>query len=259
MKALIIENEDFAANNLKSNLKNIALEIDIVDVCKTAQEAVLSILKHKPELIFLDIELDGEVNGIEMLTEFKNIDFKIIFTTSYNHFALAAFRINAIDYLVKPYNVVDLARAIEKMNFIKIGEQASKLNILSKKNGNVGNQTNTIGFRNQKGDVEMHKYSDIEYLEADGSQVFIYFVNGTKICNTTASLSDFDIILKSYGFLRIHHKHIINLNEMNLLKKSMKNDHDNLMGAGGQIILHSGKKLPVSRNYLSEIRKFTLI
>ncbi|MCF8296550.1 MAG: response regulator, partial [Saprospiraceae bacterium] len=114
MKAIIVENEDYVAENLKTMLSIVAPEIKIKSIAKTVDAALIAIGKFQPEIIFLDIELDGEKTGIDLLKEIEKCTFKVIFTTSFDEYALAAFKLNAVDFLLKPYIEDELSNAIKK-------------------------------------------------------------------------------------------------------------------------------------------------
>lgn len=251
MNAIIVENDQFAADNLKYQLDMIKSEIRIKSIDKSVQEALFSIAKFNPELVFLDIELDGEKNGIELLKEIENINFKIIFTTSFNEYAVSAFKVNAIDYLIKPYSTEELSNALKKLAITKSGEQSILNQVLH--NSSQHSDMAKLAVRNSKGDIIIMDYNEIVYLEAEGSTVFI-FTKDKKYCNTTASLNDFALQLSPYNFVRIHQKYIINSDFLNKISKPNKNKNNYSMGAGGQVELKNGLKFPISRIYLQELK-----
>jgi len=258
MKAIIVENEDYVAENLKAMLLKVNNEIQVKAITKTVVEALIAIGKFQPEIVFLDIKLDGGKNGIELLEEIEHCNFKVIFTTSYDEYALAAFKLNAVDFLLKPFTENELANAIRKAQILSLGEQNIKLTHLVASTISESNKSQKFSIRNNKGEYIICDFSEIEYLEAEGTYITIYLTDNTSIENTTASLSDFEIRLKTKGFIRIHQKYLVNIEYLKKLLKPTGKTLDGSMGAGGQIILKSGKKLPISRSYYPKIKQILI-
>src|SRR3954469_10579672 len=113
IKAIVIDDEQHCIDALLSDLSKSCGNVEVIAKCLSAKEGILSIKKYKPQLIFLDVEMPW-MNGFEMLEMLDHIDFYIIFTTAYDKFAAKAFRISAIDYLLKPIDVNDLQVAVKK-------------------------------------------------------------------------------------------------------------------------------------------------
>src|ERR1700753_4336645 len=111
--AIIIDDEQHCINALASDIAKHCSNVEVIAKCNSAKEGLLSIKKLKPQLVFLDVEMPW-MNGFEMLEMLDHIDFCIIFTTAYDKFAAKAFRISAVDYLLKPIDVNDLKIAVKK-------------------------------------------------------------------------------------------------------------------------------------------------
>lgn len=114
LKALIVEDNVFMATVLQDLLTQYSSKIAIIDIAKTGNEALSLIAKINPDVIFLDIELP-DMTGFELLQQLDNINFQTVFTTSHSHYAIKAFRFNALDYLIKPINESELDEAIKKI------------------------------------------------------------------------------------------------------------------------------------------------
>src|SRR5215510_5629428 len=114
LRSIIIDDEPQNASILKTDLAAHCPSVDIVSVCHSAKEGILAIKKEKPDLIFLDIEMPW-MNGFEMLEMLDEIHFSVIFTTAHDQFAAKAFRISAVDYLLKPIDANDLKEAVQKV------------------------------------------------------------------------------------------------------------------------------------------------
>src|SRR4030095_13193412 len=113
LRSIIIDDEPQSANILKDDLSMHCPSVDIISTCHSAKEGIIAIKKEKPDLVFLDIEMPW-MNGFEMLEVLDDISFSIIFTTAHDQFAAKAFRISAVDYLLKPIDANDLKEAIKR-------------------------------------------------------------------------------------------------------------------------------------------------
>ena len=114
VKALIVEDNAFMARILYDMLKRYANSIIVSGIAKTGKAAISRIKSVKPDVVFLDIELP-DMTGFELLQQLKRINFQTVFTTSHSHYAIKAFRFNALDYLVKPVNENELDEAIKRL------------------------------------------------------------------------------------------------------------------------------------------------
>jgi two-component system LytT family response regulator len=114
IRSIIIDDEMHCIKSLESDLKTNCSSIEIVASCQSAKNGILAIKKNKPDLVFLDVEMPW-MNGFEMLEMLGDINFSIIFTTAHDEFAAKAFRISAIDYLLKPIDANDLKEAVQKV------------------------------------------------------------------------------------------------------------------------------------------------
>src|SRR5574339_894542 len=114
LKALIIDDEPYCCESLATLLERFCPEVKIAATCYSGTEALAAINECKPDLIFLDIEMPY-MNGFELLEKIPAIDFEIIFTTSYDQYAIKAFRFSALDYLLKPIDREDLQKAVQKV------------------------------------------------------------------------------------------------------------------------------------------------
>ena len=127
LRSVIIDDEPQNATILKADLEAHCPSVEIVSICHSAKEGIMAIKKQKPDLVFLDIEMPW-MNGFEMLEMLDEIHFSIIFTTAHDQFAAKAFRISAVDYLLKPIDAADLKEAVKKAQQ-KIEQQQGKANV----------------------------------------------------------------------------------------------------------------------------------
>ena len=128
-KAIIIDDELSSLQNLQQKLAEFCPTVTVVATAQKPEDAILLINHHKPDVIFLDIEMP-KMSGFRMLEELKEVDFEIIFTTAYNHYAVEAIRIAAFDYLLKPISIKELQHAVERLNKLRENHTREKMDIL---------------------------------------------------------------------------------------------------------------------------------
>ena len=132
IKAIIIDDEVHCLETLSLLLKEFCPEVQLIDQCRSAKKALESIQKNKPELVFLDIEMPA-MNGFEMLEEFNEIPFAVVFTTSYDQYAIKAIRFSALDYLLKPVDPKELITAVQKIQGQRALPSAEQFEMCSKR------------------------------------------------------------------------------------------------------------------------------
>ena len=235
IKAIIVEDEPNSRKTLMLMLDRFREDIELIDVCPGPQEGIESIAKNKPQLVFLDIEMP-EFNGFEMLRKIGTINFEVIFTTAYDQYAITAIRLSALDYLLKPIDEEDLRNAIEKC---KKGLQQKKVNekyeVLFNNLGKTNAMEKTIVLSASDG-LSVIKTNDIIRCEASRRYTKFYLQNKETML-MSRPLKDYEELLPSTDFFRIHESHLINLN---YLKKYVR-------GEGGQVILTDNTILDVAR------------
>jgi two-component system, LytTR family, response regulator len=244
---VIIDDEAPARDIIKHYLKEVD-SVDVIAECADGFSGLKSISFLKPDLVFLDIQMP-RLTGIELL-EVLTEKPEIIFTTAYDQFALKAFELNAVDYLLKPFPKRRFLEAVNKaIDKIRSGkgniEPASQ--ILSKKTESA-TPVNRIVVR--KGNaINLIPVEQIRYVEAQDDYVMIYHSGGKALKQQTMKF--YDANLPKENFVRIHRSYIVKIEEINRLEPYTK---DNYVA-----ILHSGDKLPVSRagyKHLKEELKF---
>jgi two-component system, LytTR family, response regulator len=173
IKAIVIDDERHCIDALVSDLSKNCGNVEVVAKCPSAKEGILSIKKHKPQLIFLDVEMPW-MNGFEMLEMLDHIDFCIIFTTAYDKFAARAFRISAVEYLLKPVDATDLKVAVQKAEE-KILASAGTVNIQNLlHNIRQPAQQQKIALPNRDG-YEFAQVNSKLYCSAEGANTKVIF------------------------------------------------------------------------------------
>ena len=205
-KAIIIDDEEMARTLLEGMVKEYCPNVEILDTCKDLPTGIKSIRKNKPNLIFLDIEMPGH-SGLELLDFFDEaeVDFSIIFVTAYNRYAIQAFKLSAVDYLLKPIDSEDLINAIQlfEKNRNKADFQILKNNLSSSKPKKIGlSSVSSISF------VEL---DNILFFQADGAYTKIFMKDGKSVV-TSKSLKHFENMLaEASDFYRCHKSFIVNI------------------------------------------------
>ena len=238
MKAIIVDDELNARLALRGILEENFPEIEIVAENHDVPSAVKSIHAHKPELVFLDIAMPG-YSGLELLKFFdeSQINFKIIFVTAYAEYAINAFELSAVDYILKPVRIEALQRALSKLNDTKSSESLKVL-----QNNLEMPQNKKIALNTGDG-ITFIELQDILYLKADGSYTHFYISNKNKI-TVSKKISEFERLEQVGDFMRIHRSHLINLER---IQKIVRQD-------GGTVIMDNGDELSISSD-----RKTTLL
>jgi len=232
MNCIIIDDEKHCIKTLSSLLKTNFPEVNILATCTESTKAYDLIQQHKPDFIFLDIEMPL-LNGFDLLSKFEQLFFEVIFTTAYDSYAIKAIKYSALDYLLKPISKEDLAAAIEKIKNKK--RPISKAQVQMATAVHNKQLPDTIALPTADG-LNFASVNDIVYCTADGSYTRMYMTDKSEILLSKA-LGDVDELLSEYNFFRIHHSTLINLKQV---KKYIR-------GEGGEVIMSNGQSLQVAR------------
>lgn len=233
MKTILIDDERLARKEL-STLLNEYDFIDIVDECANADEAVVSIKKHKPDLLFLDIEMP-EKSGFDLLEELEEIP-QVIFVTAFDEYAIKAFEVNATDYILKPVDPKRLDQLMSKLEKPKKkmdSEQSSKLSYEDQI------------FIKDGDNCWFVKLSEIMYFESVGNYVKVYF--GENKPMLLRSLNKIEERLDEKEFFRVNRKHIVNMTWVEKV--------DNWFSGGLKLTLKNGEEIEVSRRQSQRFRE----
>lgn len=234
LKAIIIEDELKARRILTTLIEEHCTDIEILEAVENIPNGVKAIIKHQPDLVFLDIELPG-YSGFELVDFIEDINFDIIFTTAYSEYALKAFQMSAIDYLLKPIQIEQLVAAVEKAKKRKGFFMNEKLKAL-KENMSDSNNNKRIALPTAEGFLFVEQ-NEIVYMEADNTYTTIYFSNGNKIV-VSRSLGEFVELINSPDFYKPHRSYYINLNHIREYKKQ----------DGGHLIMDNGDTVYIARD-----------
>jgi two-component system LytT family response regulator len=239
MQAILVDDEINSMENLQQKLFEFCPAVRIVATAQRPEDAILLIQQHKPDLLFLDIEMP-RMNGFKMLEELQQIDFEIIFITAYNHYAIDAIRISAFDYLVKPVAIKELQSAVDRLVLQRRSKSAERLEVLRRSMADLKSQENKIAIPTNEG-IEFLQIKNIVRIESSSNYSKLIMNNGQNIV-VTKLLKDFEEMLLVYRFYRVHNSHLINLA---YISKYIRGD-------GGQIVMQNGDMVDVSRRKKEE-------
>jgi two-component system LytT family response regulator len=254
IRTIIIDDEPSAINVLVLLLKkNWKEDVEVIATSDSPQEGKLLIELHKPHLLFLDIEMPG-MSGIDLIRSIPNPDFHIVFVTAYDAYAIEAFDLCAIDYLLKPVGADKVARVIERIKKqtkekkVSLNTQLQQLEGILKQTSFDNGKKISLGMSDK---IIFPNINDILYCEAKGPYTNVHLQDGKNII-TSKSLGDFEEQLSTHNFFRIHHSYLINLNHVLEFQR-----HD-----GGYVIIDKNIRLEVStrkrKEFLDTMNHFTL-
>lgn len=244
MKVLIVDDEQNARAALRGMIAANFPEISIVGEAASVPEAVKMIHQNDPDVVLLDIEMPGYL-GIDLLDFFdeKAIRFKIIFVTAYNDYALKAFDLAAVDYLLKPTRMEQLKRAFDR---VSLPENDAKSYQVLKENLQ-GRSISKIALQTAEG-LQICQLSDIRYFKADGAYTHIHFVDGPRI-TVSRSLQEYNALEDTGKFFRINRSYIVNIEH---IAKISKKDGGFVLMDNGEEISATPEKRAILQNYFKD-------
>lgn len=237
MKALIIDDERLARVELLGLLADFP-EIDVVGEAANADEALLQIREKDPDLLFLDIQMPGK-NGFELLESLDQVP-EVIFTTAYDEYAIKAFEVSAIDYLLKPIRRERLQESMARL----IGKQENPAAVTAQSQAEKKLGLNDRVFVKDGERCWFVKLSEVRLFESDGNYIKVYFENFKPMIHK--SLNALDKKLDERAFFRASRKYIINL--------SWVEGIESWFNGGLLVKMKGGEKIEVSRRQASKFK-----
>jgi len=244
IKAILVDDEKHGLETLSILLGENCPEVQVMECCPSAKKALEAIRKLQPDLVFLDIEMPI-MNGFELLEQFAEIPFAVIFTTSYDQYAIKAIRFSALDYLLKPVDPKELSAAIEKVKRKKIPPSSDQLQLLIEQLQQKEKNFHRIAIPTTEG-FELVATDDILRCEASDNYTWLFLKNNRRLI-ASRNLKEMEEQLNDFpAFLRVHHSYLVNLNEV---VKYVK-------GEGGYLVLTDGSSVNVSRSRKEALLKY---
>lgn len=219
LRAVLVEDEPTGMENLRWKLRNNCPEVEIVAECSNGKDAIYALRRHLPDVVFLDIRL-GDMSGFDVLRAIRHPSFEVIFTTSYDEYAIEAIKNQALDYLLKPVDVDELMEAVAKVR---------------QRTRQPAPSSSRLGFPVTTGQ-QFIDLDEIIYAQADDN-VAVLYLTGKRELRLSRSLGWVEEELSTLGFCRVHHSYLINLSRMT---EYIRND-------GGFVIMEGGKAIGIAR------------
>ena len=240
IQTIIIDDEKRGRNILLKLLQQHCPNVHVVAQAESSMQAKELVALHKPDLVFLDVEMPKQ-SGFDFLQSLKEKKFAVIFITAHNHYAVRAFKFSALDFLLKPIDVDDLKSAVQKAEEkIRTSKPNEQLDVLKHHLKNLHNPFDKICIPTHDG-ISFAPIHDIVRMEADVNYTNVFLASGEK-CISSKSLKEFDELLAELNFFRVHKSHLINLIH---IKSYIKGD-------GGTVVLADNSRVEVSRRHKDE-------
>ncbi|MEM9919188.1 MAG: response regulator [Bacteroidota bacterium] len=236
MKAIIIDDELNAREALRNLLENFISGVEVVAEAEGVSSGLAAIKQHQPEIVFLDVNMPSGT-GFDLLEQLETVDFVLVFVTAYDQYAIKAIKFSALDYLLKPVDLQELRKTLERIQ--KIGNHyPQKLVEHYRQNQQSGD---TIALPSIDG-FDIVRLVDIIRCEGERNYTTFYIKGSDRIV-VSRTLKEYETLLSGFNFLRVYQSHLINLH---FVKKYIR-------GRGGFVIMEDGAQLPVSREKKEEL------
>lgn len=239
LKAYIVDDEPLARDELKY-LLNRSKQVEILGESDCIEDAINDITHLVPDLVFIDIDLDEE-SGISLANQIEDLETSpaIVFATAYDEYALQAFEVNALDYILKPFDEERIQKTIEKINRMKIGNRGKSIHPPLKKE-QIRRMPVLVEDR-----IVLISLDTILFLESSEGKCTIRTVNQEyKVSDPLVVLEK---KLDNMNFLRVHRSYVVNVNHIIEIEPWFNSTHN--------LIMDDGSKVPVSRTYVKELKQ----
>lgn len=234
MDVLIIDDEKECIEDLEYLIDKHKLPVNVVAKASSGNEGLAAILRHKPQLVFLDVVMPG-MSGFEMLELLPELNFQLIITTSKDEYAVQAIRASAIDFLLKPVKASELKDAVERATKQHPAPDRKQVGLLAETMKGGQATTEKIALVIKEG-VQLVKLTDIIYFKSDGNYTTVFMTGGTDMV-VSKPIGTFEDMVKGKPFFRVHNSYLINLEHV---EKYIRSD-------GGYVVMDDSTTIPVSR------------
>jgi two-component system LytT family response regulator len=242
MKAIIVDDENKARQLLRAMLADLCPDVEVVADCDDLPSGVKAIKRHSPDIVFLDIEMPGH-SGLELLDFFNDdeVHFNVIFTTAYDHYAIQAFKLSAVDYLLKPISPIELTDAVARAEK-KNARDNTRIHMLRHQLGNDSKGKLAVPHLNG---LRFLAHDDILYLKGERAYTNLYCKDGSTI-TASRNLKHFEEQLSGHrNFFRCHRSYIVNLGR---ITEYVRSD-------GGHLVLEGKVSISISPDRVDELMK----
>jgi len=241
LRTIVIDDERLSREVLCNYLKEYCPDVEVVATATSVKTAYKAIKKYSPDFIFLDIEITDGM-GFDLLGLFENIDFSIIFVTAYSEYAVKAFRVSAVDYLLKPVKIDELIDSVERVKVLN-SYSAGSANLSVLLNNLKGDPgiVPTLVIPHLKG-FEVLKIPEIIMCHAEGYCTDFYLTANRKV-TSSKNLKHFNDLLEDHNFIRVHHSYLVSINHISGYSRQ------------GDILLSEGNKASLGDSYKNSFVK----
>jgi len=233
LRAIIIDDEAHIRQNIRKMINSHCPDVTIIAEAEGVESGVNVIRESNPDLIFLDIKM-GDGTGFDLLERLKPVDFKVIFVTAWDNYAIQAFRFSALDYLLKPLDPDDLVNAVNKARTLIQKDFNTQLENLHDHIESQDKKGKKIIVRNSDS-IFLVNVSDILYCESDVNYTTMHLLGHPPII-VSNTLKEYEEMLTDYGFFRVHKSYLINLKHISRFEKA----------EGGAVVLEDNSRIPVA-------------
>ncbi len=234
MKVLIIDNDRILRYGLRKMLEDLDSSVTISEAGGVT-EGLKAIEEFKPEVVFLDVEMD-DGTGFDLIAKLHDVNFQLIFITAHDKYAINAFKLNAIDFLLKPIDILELEQTLVKVEKEFLSrDMMSQLNALQNTLKELNPKNQRIVLKDSKS-IYFVKIEDIICCESEGSYT-TFFLELNKKITVSKSLKEFEQLLEPYDFMRPHNSHLVNKTKIIRLDKANN----------GTLVLSNGAEIPISQ------------
>lgn len=237
---IIIDDEAKSRSNLRNLLTEYCKQVSVIGEAASGTEALKLLKDTQPDLLFLDIEMPGG-SGFDLLKSVSEQQFEVIFVTAYDKYGIQAVKFCAIDYILKPIDIFELSKAVEKatLHINRKKENQRLAELIANLDRPDDEKRLALPLADK---IEFVAISRIIRLEADGNYTRIY-IDGNKEYLVCKTLKDYHELLEPCGFLRTHQSHLINKSKISAYVKT----------DGGYIAMESGGNVPISRQRKQQV------
>ena len=235
LRTIIVDDESDAVKFIESIIAEYCPNIEIVGTANSAREGVKLINEKEPDLVFLDVEMPHG-SGFDLLSNFPQKNFDVIFITAFNHYAIKAIKFSAVDYILKPININEFVEAVKKVEAERQKNKTSNFSLDALLENLRSSMPSKLAIPTSDG-MEYLNTNEIIRVEADRSYSWFFLTENRKYL-VSRNLKEYQELLSDRNFFRTHNSHLINLE---FVKKYVRQE-------GGYVLMTNGSNVPISRS-----------
>jgi two-component system LytT family response regulator len=244
IRAIVIDDELLARENLKLLIEEFCEGVDVVGLAGNIREGKDLITESKPDVVFLDIRMPSGAEGFDLLDSLEEINFEVVFVTAFKDYAIQAFKANAIDYVLKPVEIEELQKTVERLHQRMSNVKVNVKSQLTTAFDSIKKQQIDRITIPQRSGIKIIETKSISHLESSSNYTIIHFKEDEPFLDSR-TLKTYQEILPDQ-FIRVHNSHIVNTSE--IVEYTAEDGHS--------LILKNNDMIPVSRTYLKTVKEY---